>query len=103
MKNYFEAEEVKKIIDKLLDEPEYQHNGETFYSGVSAVDVELLTLTPANVIKVPYGKWLNTGSYDAHHQPIYICSVCGKEVADTYIKYHKYCLHCGAKMIEERI
>lgn len=45
-----------------------------------------------------HGKWLETDYFDAHKIPIYKCSVCFKEVADHYIKCHKYCLHCGAKM-----
>ena len=45
-----------------------------------------------------HGKWLETDYFDAHKVPIYKCSVCFKEVADHYIKCHKYCPHCGAKM-----
>lgn len=45
-----------------------------------------------------HGKWLETDYFDAHKVPIYKCSVCFREVADHYIKCHKYCLHCGTKM-----
>lgn len=48
--------------------------------------------------KVVYGNWINSDYYDAHKQPIYICSACNGQVADYYIKEHKYCLHCGARM-----
>ena len=48
--------------------------------------------------RVVHGKWINSGTYDAHKQPIYMCSACNGEVADYYIKKHKYCLHCGARM-----
>ena len=47
---------------------------------------------------VRHGRWIKTDYFDAHKIPIYQCSVCSKEVADHYIKCHKYCLHCGAKM-----
>lgn len=47
---------------------------------------------------VRHGKWLDMDVLDAHYQPVYKCSECGKEVADNYISCHKYCLHCGAKM-----
>lgn len=30
------------------------------------------------------GKWISSGYYDRHKQPIYECSVCHKEVADSY-------------------
>lgn len=45
-----------------------------------------------------HGRWLETDYFDAHKVPIYQCSNCFREVADHYIKCHKYCLHCGAKM-----
>ena len=47
---------------------------------------------------VRHGRWIETDYFDAHKVPIYECSVCFKEVADHYIKCHKYCLHCVAKM-----
>lgn len=47
---------------------------------------------------VRHGRWIETDYFDAHKVPIYECSVCFREVADHYIKCHKYCLHCGAKM-----
>ena len=48
----------------------------------------------------PRGRWLDLDCFDAHKQPCYMCSNCRNEVADNYIKQHKYCLHCGAKMEE---
>lgn len=50
------------------------------------------------VAEVRHGVWIETNYFDAHKIPIYKCSVCFQEVADHYIKCHKYCLHCGAKM-----
>lgn len=46
-------------------------------------------------------RWLDTDTFDHHCVHIYKCSACGKEVADDYISYHKYCLHCGSKMYQE--
>lgn len=54
----------------------------------------------ADVEPVRHGRWLDMDSFDAHYQPIYQCSECRKQVADNYISYHKYCLHCGTKMDE---
>ena len=56
------------------------------------------TLPAADVAPVRHGRWLDEDSFDAHYQPIYRCSECGKTVADYFISCHKYCLHCGAKM-----
>ena len=46
-------------------------------------------------------RWLDTDTFDHHCVHIYKCSACGKEVADDYISYHKYCLHCRSKMYQE--
>ena len=51
---------------------------------------------------VRHGRWIETDYFDAHKVPIYECSACFQEVADHYIKCHKYCLHCGAKMDLEK-
>ena len=59
--------------------------------------VEMLA-KPVEVIVAKHGRWYDTGFYDAHKSPIYQCSYCRREVADYYIKNHKYCLHCGAQM-----
>lgn len=52
----------------------------------------------ADVAPVVHGRWLDTGYYGHSKSPIYICSNCRKEVEDYYIKNHKFCLHCGARM-----
>ena len=57
------------------------------------LDLDIIEAEP-----VRHGRWIETDYFDAHKVPIYECSVCFKEVADHYIKCHKYCLHCGAKM-----
>lgn len=57
-------------------------------------------LAPADVKPVVRGRWYDEDCFDAHGSPIYRCSVCNKTVADNYISAHKYCLHCGAEMLE---
>lgn len=52
----------------------------------------------ADVAPVVHGRWLDTGYYGHSKSPIYMCSNCRKEVEDYYIKNHKFCLHCGARM-----
>ena len=47
----------------------------------------------------PKGRWIETGYYDNHYNPIYECSVCRENVADYRIHAHKFCLHCGADMM----
>ncbi len=46
MKNkYVKLDDLKELLRKLNNEPQYQHNGETYYAGIAAVDMELDTLT----------------------------------------------------------
>ncbi len=44
MERYYKASEVEAIICKLMREPYYQHEGEDFKAGVSAIKGELACL-----------------------------------------------------------
>ena len=44
MEKYYRVSDVNEIIEKLAKEPRYQHDGEDFYSGVYAVEGELICL-----------------------------------------------------------
>lgn len=48
---YVKLEDVKALINRLFNEPKYQHNGETYYAGIAAVDMELDTLSVIEVDK----------------------------------------------------
>lgn len=65
---------------------------------ISNVRNYIQTEPAADVVPVKHGRWLDMDVLDAHYQPVYKCSECGKEVADYYIDNHKYCLHCGTLM-----
>lgn len=63
------------------------------------IDITVIdSISGADVVPVVHGKWYDEDSFDFHGSPIYRCSVCNKTVADNYISFHKFCLHCGAKM-----
>ena len=64
-----------------------------------AIAKDLIRKAPvADVAPVVHGRWYDEDSVDAHGSPVYRCSVCNKTVADNYISFHKFCLHCGAYM-----
>ena len=64
-----------------------------------AIAKDLIRNAPtADVAPVIHGRWYDEDSFDFHGSHIYRCSVCNKTVADDYISFHKFCLHCGAKM-----
>lgn len=58
-------------------------------------------IPPADVRPVALGEWIETGYFDQYYQPIYECSHCHKEVADSFMAKHLFCLHCGADMRPE--
>lgn len=62
---------------------------------------KLDTIPAADVVEVKHGRWIDTGYHGYSKKPIFQCSECHGEVEDYFIKNHKFCLHCGAKMDKE--
>ena len=96
MPEYYEATAVNKILEKLSNEPAYYHTGETFFAGVSAVEMELICLPKSEVRKAVHGSWrLETD--EEMPDPLFklvVCSECGKTTNDTF----PFCPYCGAIM-----
>ena len=59
---------------------------------------EIEQLPAAPVVEQKHGEWIDTGFFTSDKTPIFECSVCHMEVYDHYIKWHNFCLHCGADM-----
>lgn len=102
MEKYYKASDVGAIIEQLLKTPYYQHEGESWYSGVSAVWDGLISLDTIELDEPKEGRWLFSDYGGIHY---YQCSCCDYdlEIPHTYTKddikkYKKYCVHCGAKM-----
>ena len=97
MEKYYKVSDVNLIVERLLREPYYRHEGETWYSGVSAMADAIILLAPTFVEEPKVGKWVAKDimirSIDALN---YICSECGADGKCT-----PYCPNCGAKMIKE--
>lgn len=90
MEKYYRVSDVNEILNKLAKEPRYQHDGESFYEGVCAVEGELMCLDTV-VLEEPK---VTTKGFHLGHQ--YYCSNCGEL---TYM--YRYCASCGAKVIKE--
>jgi hypothetical protein len=90
MEKYYRVSDVNDIIKKLSGEPYYQHNGESFYNGVCAVDGELMCLEQYPIRE---GEWIIHTNYEGNINH-YECSVCHQAQG------HKsnYCEKCGADM-----
>ena len=88
MAEYIEREAVKAAVRKRL-------NNSLIIGWLISIVNEVHV---ADVASVVHGRWLDTGYYGHSKSPIYMCSNCRKEVEDYYIKNHKFCLHCGARM-----
>jgi hypothetical protein len=102
MEKYYRVSDVNAIVEKLLREPYYQHDGESWYSGVSAMADALLFVTPAFVEEPKVGEWKYNES-DTHGNKKPYCSNCGEYHLSSWSDYTGciYCPNCGAKMIEE--
>ena len=98
---YVKFEDIRALLDKLNNEPQYQHTGETYYAGIAAVDMELDTLPTIEVEESsPYAEWIPEGKSFLGIN--YRCSGCGK-LADEGNSGHfniltAFCKNCGRKM-----
>ncbi len=90
-KTFIEREAVDKIIHELWSEPSYQHEGEDFRCGVSAVESRIAEIPTADVVEVRHGEWI-------HHRlsngDIWDCSECKTLGSPQW----NWCPICGAKM-----
>ena len=101
MEKYVKLSDIEKIIEKLIHEPAYQHEGEDFYSGVCAVEsglsgLQTIDLEEPNMVatwKLSYKGLLGSA---------YICSNCGCTAQESntghFDRLTEYCHDCGAKM-----
>lgn len=109
MEKYIKLSDVEDIISKLIHEPGYQHEGEDFYSGVCAVDVEIACLDKIVLDDPLTAHWKTR---EARNDYLWVeCSNCGFLVenykavktgrSSTDIVEYKWhaCPKCTAKMI----
>ena len=90
-KTCVELDQVKKLISRLYNEPEYLHKGETYYAGLCALDLELNTLP---TVQIKQGKPLRVLEGPCNAKRFFICSCCAKKIDST----DKWCKHCGTKL-----
>lgn len=98
-RKYIALDELLKFPIRI-DHYDEEHGNVHFVYGIESVLEWAQDLPAADVQEVRHGTWIDTEAFDFHYQPIYKCSVCEGEVADGYISGHKYCLHCGARMVD---
>jgi DNA-directed RNA polymerase subunit RPC12/RpoP len=102
MEKYYKISDVNAAVERLLREPYYQHNGESWYSCVSAMADALTLLTPTFVDEPKVGKWISASTKPGVHAGMK-CSLCKARI--SYSEYfngqHLYCHKCGAKMLVE--
>lgn len=101
METYVKLKDVEELLDKLYNEPEYQHTGETYYAGICAVRSDLDTLTAIEFEPRKKTKWrlMNKSMFGADYQ----CSHCGCWALESnsghYNKLTNFCSTCGAIMV----
>ena len=93
-KRFIDAEIAEKIIAEMAREPNYQHEGENWKSGLGMATSAIEKTPTADVVEVRYGRWT------LHTDGSGTCSECGttqKNVWDCD-RWQNYCGHCGARM-----
>lgn len=102
MEKYYRVSDVNATVEKLLREPYYQHDGESWYSGVSAMADALTFVVPTFVEEPKVGKWIPASTKPGVHAGMK-CSLCKARI--SYSEYfngqHLYCHKCSAKMLAE--
>ena len=106
MEKYYRVSDVNEILSKLAKEPAYYHDGEGFYSGVCAVEGELMCLEPVELPRLAAWEHKTStpgGIHDTYGNKKPYCSNCGEYHLSSWSDYTNcsYCSSCGAKMIEE--
>lgn len=101
MEKYIKLEDVRALLSRLANEPRYQHTGETYYEGISAVSIELDTLpTIETVDQVLEAEWVPL--YKGLLGTDYHCSNCGQWAEEGNSGYFdrrsSYCKNCGRQM-----
>ena len=111
MEKYYKASDIGALIEQLLRTRYWEHEGESWYSGVSAVWDELTNLTPIELEEPLYAQWKTR---EAKNDYLWVeCSNCGflvenykaietgKSSTDVIgYKWHA-CPKCTAKMTRE--
>lgn len=99
---YVKLEDVKALLKRLNNEPQYQHTGETYYAGIAAVDMELASLNTIELVEEAFeAEWVPT--YEGFLGTDYQCSNCGDLADEGNSGHHnvlsEFCPRCGCKMI----
>ena len=101
MEIYVKLKDVEELLNKLYDEPGYQHTGETFYAGICAVKSDLDTLSTLEYEPRTKATWrlMDRGMFGADYQ----CSHCGCWAPESnsghYDKLTNFCPVCGAIVV----
>jgi hypothetical protein len=102
MEKYYRVSDVKEIIKKLAREPYYQHDGESFYNGVCAVESELMCLEAVMLEEPMVGKWISASGRPGVNIGMK-CSLCKARISyrEHFNGQHLYCHKSGVKMHKE--
>ena len=102
MEKYIKLKDVNDLLMRMAKEPRYQHDGEDYYSGVSQVAGELMSLDTVEFDDPKFGKWISASGRPGVNVGMK-CSLCGARLRyqEFYNGNHNYCHKCGARMAEE--
>lgn len=102
METYVKLKDVADLLNRLYNEPEYQHTGETYYAGICAVKSALTNLSVTEFEASERAEWqlVNKSIFGADYK----CSHCDSWASESnsghYDKLTNFCSNCGALVIE---
>ena len=92
MARYIDANKLQEDFEKIADEPDYMHEGETWQTGIYLAGTITDMQPTADVVEVKRGHWIED------EVCVYTCSECGFTFTSAdNISEFKFC-RCGAKM-----
>ena len=98
MEKYVKLQDINDLLRRMVKEPRYQHEDEDYYSGVSQVAGELMSIDTIEIEEPKHGEWVPKAVMIRTPSALnYTCSVCGAEGHCT-----PYCQYCGTAMKVQR-
>ena len=101
MEKYVKLEDVKALLNKLANEPRYQHEDEDYYVGIATVGQELDSLYTVELAEQAF-EAERVPQYEGFLGADYSCSNCSKYADEGNSGHHDilttFCKNCGRKM-----
>lgn len=99
MARYIDAEKLQEDFEKIADEPDYMHEGETWQTGIYLAGTITDKQPTADVVEVKHGRWEEVHiQHEGYAEVYYNHKECKISPNELYKSPFEHCPRCGAKM-----